>query len=62
MVRLSTAIPLADVEPLPRALGAWPGEGQPAGEATDLFRESAFPDDAAKIISPPSSDSRAWKQ
>jgi adenine-specific DNA-methyltransferase len=48
LVCLSTAIPLADVEPLTLALVKWHKELNAAGETTVVFRDSAFADDVAK--------------
>jgi adenine-specific DNA-methyltransferase len=48
LVCLSPAIPQADVEPLALGLVAWHAALKPAGEATVVFRDSAFADDVAK--------------
>jgi adenine-specific DNA-methyltransferase len=45
---LSKSIPQADVEPLAAGLVAWHKEESPSGEATVVFRDSAFADDVAK--------------
>jgi adenine-specific DNA-methyltransferase len=48
LVCLSPAIPQADVEALALCLAAWHKALKPAGEATVVFRDSAFADDVAK--------------
>jgi adenine-specific DNA-methyltransferase len=48
MVCLSTQIAQTDVEPLAQGLVAWHEQLNPAGEATVVFRDSAFANDVAK--------------
>jgi adenine-specific DNA-methyltransferase len=48
LVCLSQSIPQVDVEPLALALVAWHQALKPAGDATVVFRDSAFADDVAK--------------
>ena len=45
---LAPTVALGDVEPLALGIAAWRQELAPAGEATVIFRDSAFTDDVAK--------------
>lgn len=48
LVCLAEQIIVADVEPLALGMVGWHKELDPIGEATILFRDSAFADDVAK--------------